>query len=142
MRNRERGSALVELGIVIVPLLGLIFSCLEMDRLFLVYNAIDLAAAAGVRTAAVQGYYYQGKACDNSGGAGDTTGSIKSTVQNFAGIGLLNSSNVTVTVGYPNSNCNIGSPVTVSASYTYDPLTGFFPYHINISTTAEGTISY
>ena len=137
--NRRRGGTLVEFSFVLLPLMSLIFGAIEMDRMFLVYTALDNAASAGVRYAAVNGYYSGG---DCPASTGTTVTNIKKVVSTFAAMGILDPTQVTTTVVYSPVNCNVGSTVTVSASYLYAPLTQFFPLAILMGTTAEGTIAY
>jgi len=69
---------------------------------------------------------------------------IQTVVQNYASAGLINGNNVTVTVNFPSSNNAVGSHVQVTATYTYDPLVGYFATVLNktLSSTSEGVIVF
>jgi Flp pilus assembly protein TadG len=146
----RRGSSLVEFSVALLPLMVLIFGVIEMDRMLLVYNALDNAAAAGVRNATVHGCYSR-----TSGVGGNCssppTATTQAIVKNFASMGILDPTQVTVNVTYVTldktgttitASDNIGSTVTVSATYPYAPLTGLLPWNVTIGTTAAGTVAY
>jgi len=48
-RRRTRGVAAVELGLMIIPLLTIVFGVTEYGRAIYTYNAVDKAARDGVR---------------------------------------------------------------------------------------------
>ena len=149
-RQRRRGSTLIEFAFVLIPLLAIVFGAIEVDRLLLVYTSLGNAARAGVRYASVHGFYQDGPINDT------TTGNIGQVVKNFAGLGALDASRLTVTqscsndtgayvhVCYEDGNDNIGSRVSVRVSYPYDPFTSFFPSFatLTISSTAKSAIAF
>lgn len=148
-----RGQALVEFAMTIVALLALVFGVVEITRLMLCYTTVANSARLGARYAitnsSVPGttVYY----ADVSNYKSNTT----SVVQNFATAGTLSSSNLTVTVAFPDSSCtgttststctgtSPGNRVSVSVSYAYDPLFSYFSLGtINLTSTSEGVITW
>jgi Flp pilus assembly protein TadG len=133
----DRGHYLVEFSFSILPLLILIFGVVEVSRMVLVYNTVAHAARAGVRYAIVHG-------SDSS----VSKSQIQTIVTNFLSVAPMNAASVTPTVTYeqkgtPAADCtNPGCKVTVSVSYTYDPLTTLAPLSVNLSSTSEGVIVF
>jgi Flp pilus assembly protein TadG len=135
--DRRKGSTLIEFAFVLLTLLAVIFGSIEMDRMFLAYNALTDSARAGVRYAVVHGKYADGTDCS----AGTIT-NIKNVVTTFVGMGMLDASRATVTVTCQDGTGHIGSPVYVDVSYVYDPLTSFFPLSVTLRGTAKGTFTF
>jgi hypothetical protein len=54
----------------------------------------------------------------------------------------LNTNNLVVTVTYPSGSNNVGSPVSVTAVYPYDPFTTFFPLSVRLGSTSQGIITF
>ena len=135
----DAGSNLVEFSLVAFLFVILLLSVVEMGRMLLVYTTMSNAARAGTRYAIVHG----SDLSSGASGPGNTT-NVQTVVRNFAGAGLLSSSNVVVTVSYPANNNNPGSLVEVTASYQYDPLVGYFSSILNktMGATSEGVITY
>jgi hypothetical protein len=113
-----------------------------------VYNAVADAAKAGARYAMVHGVDRTGTGVDGPSSA-SSYGEVQTVAQNYAGTGLLNSSNVMVSVSYPNHSATVagnypGDPVDVTVSYTYDPLVGYFSSALskNLWATSEAVITY
>jgi hypothetical protein len=110
----------------------------------LLYTTVSNAARVGTRYAIVHG--------SNSGaasGPGNDDATAIGVVKNFAHVGGLNTSNLTVHVNYYSSggvspNCNApGCWVKVTASYPYDPLVSYFRLPtINLSSSSEGVITF
>ena len=142
--HRRKGSTLIEFALVLIPVLSLVFGGIEMDRMLLASNALDNAARAGVRYAVVRGVNHP-----------TTVANVGTVVQTFAGMGIIHSSSMTVSascsavstgtsavhVCYPTDN-HIGSAISVSVAYVYDPLTSFFPLSVTLRSTAKGTIAF
>jgi Flp pilus assembly protein TadG len=154
--DRRKGSTMIEFAIVLLPLLALIFGSIEMDRMLLAYNALDNAARAGVRYAIVHGNYYSGTPSVNN---------VGKVVRVFANMGIIDSSSMTITescaaitssensaihvcYGDPTTATPqhdghaIGSTVSVMVAHAYTPFTTFFPFHLTLGSTAQGTIAY
>jgi Flp pilus assembly protein TadG len=130
-RGGRAGSSIVEFLFVLLPLLVVVFGAIEMDRMLLVYNAVANSARSAVRYAAVHGYYNP-----------TTTGNIEQVARNFAAMGLLDPSRANVTVSYEDGTNHVGSPVSVSVAYPFDPFTSFFPLSVTLRSTAKGTITF
>src|SRR5215471_2894057 len=124
-RSRRKGSTLVEFAIILFPLAAVIFVAFEMDRMFLTHTSLTNAARAGVRYAAVHGYY-------GSGGGPTSTTNVQQVVKTFASMGLLDPSTVTVNVSFPDGTNHIGSPVSVTATVPYAPFTTYFPLSVRL----------
>jgi Flp pilus assembly protein TadG len=138
----DRGSSLIEFSLVgfmfIIVLLGVV----EMGRIILVYTTLANAAHAGTRYAIVHG---ADQTVSSMGpGIPCTCTQIQTVVKNYASAGLLNVNNLTVTVNYPDGSNVAGSLVTVTASYTYDPLVGYFNSMLSttMGSTSQGVITF
>lgn len=143
----EDGATMVEFSLVAVMFIIVLLGVVEMARMVLVYTTMANAARAGARYAIVHGANRTGSGADGPSGPGCGPSSctqINTVVKNYAGVGLLNSNNVTVTVSYPNTSNAVGSLVTVSVSYTYDPLIGYFRTLVNknLSSSSQGVIVF
>jgi len=116
-----------------------LFGVVEMGRMILVYTTLANAAHAGTRYAIVHG----ADQTVSPSGPGSVT-QVQTVVKNYASAGLLNVNNLTVTVSYPNGKNIAGSPVSVTASYTYDPLVGYFNSMLSttMGSTSQGVITY
>ena len=142
------GSTLVEFAFVLVLLLATAFGGLEMDRMILAHTSLGNAARAGVRYASVHGKYADGAI------NATTTDNIGQVVKNFAGMGTLDASRMTISetctngsgayinVCYQDGNDNLGSRVSVTVNYPYTPFTTFFPFSVSLSSTAKGIIAF
>jgi Flp pilus assembly protein TadG len=141
---------MVEFSLITVLLVMVLVGIVEMSRMVLAYTAISNAARAGARYAIVHGADRPTtgvNAVDQQSPASCAPSSctqIQTVVQNYASAGLINGNNVTVTVSFPSSNNAVGSHVQVTATYTYDPLIGYFATVLNktLSSTSEGVIVF
>ena len=140
----ERGSSLIEFGLIAVLLVMVLFGVVEICRMFLVYNDVAHAARAGVRYAIVHG-------SDNPA----TTADIKTVIKGFLSSAPLDPSKVSdpvITYGCLQAGCTSpadsstavpGSTVQVTVSYPYDPLVTYFPLpSINLHSTSKGVITF
>jgi hypothetical protein len=116
----------------------------EMCRLVLVYTTISNAARVGVRYATVHG-------SDNSA----SVSTIQGVVNGYLSAATVYTPNATVNVcyatslsTYPACSSSAGSPgapgtaVTVSVSYPYNPLTGYFQLNVNLASSSQGVIAF
>ena len=139
----ERGSTAVEFALIAVMFVILLMSIVEIARLMLVFNSVANAARAGARYAIVHGVDRTGSGVYGPSGPGSTT-QVETVVQNFAKAGLLTTSNLTITVTYPNGNNKAGSPVRVTVTYSYDALIPYFStlFSRTIGSTSQGVITF
>ena len=125
-----RGQALIEFTVAFILIIILLFGVIEVGRLVLVYTTITNAAADGVRYAIVHG-------ADSPATPDDIETVVKSrlTWMNTANGGPL-------TISVPTAGGPVGSTVTVSIVYAYDPITSYVPLHLNLSSTSTGVITF
>jgi Flp pilus assembly protein TadG len=141
-RASRRGSALVEFALCAFLLLMVVFGVIEMQRLLLVYTTLNNAARVGVRYAITHGQdRASGSGVDGPSSAIDHT-QVDTVVKNFASAGLLTTSNLVITVTYPDAT-QPGDRVKVNVKYTYDPIIGWFtPLRVTLGSTSWGRITF
>jgi Flp pilus assembly protein TadG len=139
----EEGSSLVEFSLVSFLFVMLLLSVVEMGRMVLVYNTMANCSRAGARYAIVHGGDRSGSGVDGPSGPGNTT-QVETVVKNYAKAGLVNPTNLAVTVAYPNGSSKAGSPVTVTVQYPYNPIVGYFSVSLSktLASTSEGIITF
>ena len=137
------GSALVEFSLIAFMFIIVLLGVVEMGRMLLVYTTMANAARAGARYAIVHGGERTGTGVNGPSGPGNTA-QVQTVVQNFASAGLLNTSNLTINVTYPNGLNTAGSAVSVTVTYPYDPLVIFFNSMLSttMGSTSEGVITF
>jgi len=157
----RRGSTLLEFAISAFMLLTVILAVIEAGRLMMVYNAVANSARAGVRYAIVHGSTRtagaDGPATCTTTGTGCT---VVTVIRNFASLGILDPSRLTITVTWPGTcgdggassgcrdagsaaapaNNDPGRQVIVTVVYPYDPLTTFIPWRVRLGSTARGVV--
>ena len=140
--SEEQGDSLVEFSLVCLMFIILLFGVVEIGRMVLVYTSIANAARAGSRYAIVHGADRTGSGVNGPSGPGSTT-QVQTVVQNFASVGLLDTSRLVIAVNYPNGN-SVGSTVSVTVSYPYDPFVTYFNPMLSttIATTSQGVIAF
>jgi len=150
-RPREKGQALVEFALTILPLFIIIIIFLEMVMLLYTYSTVADAAKEGVRYAIVHG---TGNAtCDGPGTAtiacDGTANKTKQRVASFAGLSLHSIPTSSVTVDYNPDTANganacntSGCAVRVSVSYAYQPFFGLGWPTLTVNAAAQGRIMY
>ena len=134
---------MVEFSLIAVMLVIVLLAIVEMGRMVLVYTTVANAARAGARYAIVHGGERTGSGATGPSGPGSTT-QVQTVVKNFASAGLLNTSNLTITVSYPNGLNTAGSLVSVTVTYPYDPLLPYFSTILSttLGSTSEGVITF
>ena len=142
-RNMDRGSSLVEFALIAVVFILVLLGVVEMGRMVLVYTTVANAARAGARYAIVHGGDRTGAGADGPSGPGNIS-QVQTVVKNFASAGLLTTGNLTISVTYSNGANTVGSPVSVTVTYPYDPLVTFFdPLLSNtLGSTSQGVITF
>lgn len=81
--SRERGSSVVEMALVFVPLMFSIFSIFELGRAMWTYHTLASSVKKGVRVAMVHG----ARCADASPSCPVTVGALVQTIQQV-GVGL------------------------------------------------------
>ncbi len=139
----DEGNSMVEFSLIAVMLVIVLLAIVEMGRMVLVYTTVANAARAGARYAIVHGGERTGSGATGPSGPGSTT-QVQTVVKNFASAGLLNTSNLTITVSYPNGLNTAGSLVSVTVTYPYDPLVPYFSTILSttLGSTSEGVITF
>jgi Flp pilus assembly protein TadG len=146
----ERGATMVEFALVTILLMMVLLSVIEMSRMIMVYTTVANAARAGARYAMVHGGDRPTTgvaAIDQQSPASCAPSSctqIQAVVRNYASAGLLNANNVVVAVSFPDTTNKVGSRVQVTATYTYNPLVGYFSTILNksLSSRSQGIIVF
>ena len=139
-KSSQRGATLIEFALVAFLLMMVIFACFEFNRMVLVYTTLANASRAGVRYAIVHGSDRTvTPGTDPASGPGNTA-NVVTKVKQFASMGTLNTSNLSVVVDYPVNN-KPGSLVKVSLSYPYNPFI-VLPLNVNITSATQGIIVF
>ncbi len=142
----QRGSTLVEFSLSAFLLVMTLLSSIEMSRMLLVYTTVANAARVGARYAIVHGATRPDTG-DVNGASGPGTSNgvtqVKTVVKNFASVGALDLSALSITVNYPADNLP-GSTVIVTVVYPYDPFVGWFRQlsGLTLGSTTRGVITF
>jgi len=137
----RRGSSLVEFALVCFQLLLMIFAAFEFARLIVVYTTVANASRVGVRYAIVHGNTSTASGVNGPSGPGANPANVVNVVRDYAGVGLLDLSRLTVIVAYPDASNAPGSRVTVTTGYAYDPW-AVVPLRVPLGTTTQGVITF
>ena len=142
--KKDEGSTLIEFALIGFTFVILLLSVVEMGRMLLVYTTIANAARAGARYAIVHGGERTGSGIDGPSGPTCPCAQVDKVVTSFASAGLVTTSNLTITVEYPDGTNTAGSRVTVKVMYPYDPLIRFFNSMLGttMGTVSEGVITF
>ena len=151
MRNRgtswwkaDEAAAWWSLALIAFTFIILLLSVVEMGRMLLVYTTIANAARAGARYAIVQVESELEAASTDRAARPAPARKWTESYKNFASAGLVTTSNLTITVAYPDGTNTAGSRVTVKVMYPYDPLIRFFSSMLGttMGTVSEGVITF
>lgn len=139
----DHGSALVEFSLIAFMFIVVLIGVVELGRMLLVYNTLANAARAGARYAIVHGGERTGTGSDGPSGPGSVS-QVQTVVEDYASAGLLNTSDLTVNVSYPDSSNAAGSRVSVTVTYPFTPMVSYFNSMLSttLGSTSEGVITF
>jgi Flp pilus assembly protein TadG len=148
MRDQERGSAILEFGLIAVVLFTLIFGIIDFGRALFAYHFVANAAREGTRYASVRGYACQSPMT----GCDATQASIQTYLQNEAQGSGLNPNLLSVDALWPPETTNPavctqtpnypGCTVQVQVSYPFKFIFPFLPKStVNMSSTSAMVIT-
>lgn len=119
--SRQRGSAVVEMALVFLPLMFSVFSIFELGRAMWTYHTLASAVKKGTRVAMVHG----ARCADASSACPVTVADLVQTIQTV-GVGLdMSTLNLTFTAGGQNLTCAPAS--TCSTNNTQWPPSPYNP---------------
>lgn len=98
----------------------------------LVYTTIANAARIGTRYAIVHG--------SEAGTGAATASDVQTVVTNYLSTAPMNTGAALISV--TGAGGAIGSTVTVTVNYKYDPFVSFFPLSVYLASTSQGVISF
>jgi hypothetical protein len=137
----SRGGSLVEFALCAFLLVIVLLSVVEMARMVLVYTAVANSARAAARYAIVHGALRTGSGTNGPSGPGNNPPEVVQVVKNFASTGWLDITRLTISVTYIGGNA-VGNSVNVAVSYPYDPLVGYLPLAVPLSSASQGVIVF
>ena len=142
----------MEFALIILFVLLLVFGMIELIMLIYTYTVLADSAKEGVRYAIVHGCDLDSTHCSGAcvfaalppnDQCSDATGAnVQAYAVNYAKASLHDTSAMTITVTYPDSNSNAPSRVRVTVSYPYQPFFGMGWPTVNVNAAAEGRIVY
>jgi Flp pilus assembly protein TadG len=110
--SRQRGSAVVEMALVFLPLMFGVFSIFELGRAMWTYHTLAAAVKKGARTAMVHG----ARCADASASCPVTVGTLVQTIQQN-GVGLdMSVLQLTFTAGGQNLICAPANSCSANAT--------------------------
>ena len=136
------GQTLVEFSLVFLMSFMLMLAVVEISRMVLVYTTVANAARAGARYAVVHGSNHTGAGANGPSGPANNPPQVVTVIKNFASAGLLQTSNLLITVNYPGGSNAPGQLLSVTVIYPYDPFTSFLPLRVRLGSVTQGVILY
>jgi Flp pilus assembly protein TadG len=131
MKSRERGSSIVEMSLVFIPLMFSVFSIFELGRAMWTYHTLASSVKKGVRVAMVHG----ARCADASATCPVTVGGLVQTIQQV-GVGLdLSVLQLTFKAGGQTVNCAPAN--TCLANNTAWPPAPYNPVGQNVTISAK-----
>jgi Flp pilus assembly protein TadG len=123
---------LIEFALSALMLIILLFGVFEITRMLLVYTTIANSARIGTRFAIAHG--------SSSGTAAATASDVQAVVTNYLGTAPMNTGSALISV--TGAGGAIGSTVTVTVNYQYDPFMTYFPLNVYLASTSQGVIAF
>lgn len=131
--GNSRGQSLVEFSLSCLMLVILLLVVFEFGRMLLVYTTVANAARIGTRYAEVHG----------STGSAYSTSGVKDVVKNYLSAAPMNTSSANLfIIVSPATGGSIGTSVTVTVNYKYDPFMTYFPLGVYLASTSQGVIAF
>jgi Flp pilus assembly protein TadG len=127
--NGDHGSTTVEFAVVGLLVLTVSFGLIDSVRLIVAYSSLAEATRLGARYAIVHG----------ASGPADNPPDVVAVVRNLTSVAGLRGA--TLNVHYPNGTSNVGSPVEITATYTFTPIS-FIPVNPTVSSKTRAMICY
>lgn len=109
----------------------LMLGVFELCRMVLVYTTVANAARIGMRFAEVHG-------ADNSA----TSTDVQNVVKSYLTAAPMNTSSSNLFITVSGVGGAIGTTVTVTVDYQYDPFMTYFPLSVYLGSTSQGVITY
>ena len=141
----RRGSTIIEFAFIAFVLFQVSFAVFEFCRMGLVYTELAGAARVAARYAVTHGTD-RTSTCNSGAGCGTADSTASSSGICGTG-GVLNS--VTGLVDASKLVCTFsglggapGATVQVNVSYAYDPWFNMTPFHVTLTATSQGIITY
>jgi Flp pilus assembly protein TadG len=128
--NDDCGSTILEFAIIGLLVLTIMFGVIESARLMLAYSSLAEATRLGARYAIVHG----------ASGPADNPADVVAVITKLTSDAGLRGAQPPV-VHYPNGNSNVGSPVEITATYTFTPAS-FIPLNLTVSSKTRAMICY
>jgi Flp pilus assembly protein TadG len=142
----KAGQAQVEFLLSILLVMVVVVGVVEVILLMYTYTVLADAAKEGVRYAIVHGCDLSSGSCSGTctpTACTDTTGTkVGDYAKKYLAASLHDTSAMTVSVSYPDSNSRPTSRVRVTVSYPYQPVFGFSWPSVTVRAAAEGRIFY
>jgi Flp pilus assembly protein TadG len=120
---------MVEFALSVLMLTILLFGVFEITRMLLVYTTVANAARIGARYAQVHG-------ADSPA----TVANVKTVVRNYLKTAPMNTASALIDVA-PAPGA-IGSTITVTVNYRYDPFMTYFPLNVYLASTSQGVVTF
>jgi hypothetical protein len=136
------GQTLVEFSLVTLMTVIMLLAIVEISRMVLVYTTVANAARAGARYAVVHGSDRIGSGVNGPSGPGNNPSQVVTLIKNVASAGLLETSNLQITVNYPSGSNAPGQLLSVTVIYPYDPFTSYFPLRVRLGSVSQGIIVF
>jgi len=142
-KNAQIGQAQVEFMLSLIPLLLVIFGIFEMSLFLYTYNVVADAAKEGVRYAIILGSDSSNSTTDTGGLCSSTTlATVAGRVCTYAKESFHDTTNMSVTISYPDTGNTPPNRVRVTVSYPYRPLLNLGWPSVTINAAAEGRVMF
>ena len=142
MLRVRAGQTLVEFSLVTLMTVIMLLAIVEISRMVLVYTTVANAARVGARYAVVHGSDRTGSGINGPSGPGNNPSQVVTLIKNVATAGLLQASNLQITVNYPGGSNAPGQLLSVTVIYPYDPFTSYFPLRVRLGSVSQGIILF
>jgi len=143
LRKDEGGAVMLETAASFMLVITLVLGIIEFSMMIYTYGVMSEAARHGVRYATLHGTDSSTCSGPSTGCTDPTAANVVNDVNTFAGSFLPTMSGATVQVSYPDAGgSTVPSRVTVSITYTYQPLFHFPGLSLAFHPSAQGRILY
>lgn len=130
-RSKSGGQNLIEFSLSCLMLCVLLLAVFEFGRMLLIYTTVANAARVGTRYAEVHGAHSPATATQ-----------VQAVVTNYLAAAPMNTASANLFITVTGAGGAIGSLVTVTVNYKYDPFMTYFPLGVYLASTSQGVIAF